>query len=127
MTCLSTAFRQPGMKDPGWDFSSFAMNDLRPHIPPPVDDHGWMKGQDGMMEPLWIRGRILPTELTDSIENTMDVDSDESDTDAPCPIPYMIKVTVLVTVTELKCLKGLAQAKIIKKSVILFWLLNMTI
>ena len=38
-----------------------------------------------MMEPLWIRGSILPTELTDSIENTMDVDSDDSDTDAPCP------------------------------------------
>ena len=28
---------------------------------------------------------------------------------------------------NLKYLKGLAQAKIIKKSVILFWLLNMTI
>ena len=30
-------------------------------------------------------------------------------------------------VIHLKLLKGLAQAKIIKKSVILFWLLNMTI
>ena len=53
-----------------------------------------------MMEPLWIRGSILPTGLTDSIENTMDVDSDESDTEAP--ISYMIKVTVPVTVTKLK-------------------------
>ena len=26
----------------------------------------------------------MATELTDSIENTMDVDSDESDTDTPC-------------------------------------------
>ena len=48
-----------------------------------------MKGEDGMMEPLWIRGSILPTvtELTDSIDNTMDldhVDSDESNNDAPC-------------------------------------------
>ena len=37
-----------------------------------------------MMEPLWIRGSILPTKLTDSIKNTIDVDSDKSDTDAPC-------------------------------------------
>ena len=43
-----------------------------------------MKGEDGMMEPLWIRGSILPTELTDSIDNTMNFDSDESDTAAPC-------------------------------------------
>ena len=27
-------------------------NELHPPIPPPVDDHGWMKGEDGMMEPL---------------------------------------------------------------------------
>ena len=31
----------------------------------------------------------MPTELTDSIENTMDVDSDKSDTKAPCTdTPY---------------------------------------
>ena len=59
-------------------------NELHPHIPPPVGDHEWMKGEDGMMETLWIGGSILPTELTDSIENTMDVDSDKSGTDAPC-------------------------------------------
>ena len=51
-----------------------------------------------MMEPLWIRGSILPTELTDSIENTMEFDSDESDIlTNRAQIPYMIKVTVPVT------------------------------
>ena len=59
-------------------------NELYPHIPPPEEDHGWMKGEDGMVEPLWIRGSILQTELTDSKENTMEIDRDESDTDAPC-------------------------------------------
>ena len=43
-----------------------------------------LKGEDGMMEPLLIRGIILLTELTDNIENTIDVDSNESDTDASC-------------------------------------------
>ena len=33
-------------------------NEFHPHIPHPDDDHGWMKGEDGMMEPLWIRGSI---------------------------------------------------------------------
>ena len=56
-----------------------------------------------MMEPLWIRGSILPTELTDSIDNTMDFDSDESDTDAPCTdILYDQSDRVPVTVTQLK-------------------------
>ena len=48
-----------------------------------------MEGEDGMMELLRIRGSIFLTELTDSIENTMDVDSDESDTETPCTdTPY---------------------------------------
>ena len=45
----------------------------------------------------WIRGSILATELTDSIENTMDVDSNKLDTEALCTDPYMIKVRVPVT------------------------------
>ena len=36
-------------------------------------------------------------------------------------------VYITAVICLLQVLKGLAQAKIIKKSVILFWLLNMTI
>ena len=46
---------------------------------------------------------------------------------APLLRQFEAGVTNTAVIITLRCLKGLAQAKIIKKSVILFWVLNMSI
>ena len=41
-----------------------------PVIPNPVDGHGWTL-VDGNIEPLWTDGDVLPQQLTDILEGTM--------------------------------------------------------
>jgi len=37
-------------------------------IPPPTEGHGWIESE-GVLEPLWTAGDILPRELTEVLED----------------------------------------------------------
>lgn len=50
-----------------------------PTIPPPTENHGWTE-KDGMLEPLWIQGDVLPTMLIDILEETIKTNEAEDDT-----------------------------------------------
>ena len=38
-----------------------------PEIPSPAPDHGWLISEDGLLEPQWTSGDILPQQLVDVI------------------------------------------------------------
>ena len=54
-----------------------------PVIPFPAPDHGWVTSDDGVLEPEWTEGDILPQELVDIVKpasaNTVEDSEDSSD------------------------------------------------
>ena len=64
-----------------------------PEIPSPAPDHGWLISEDGLLEPQWTSGDILPQQLVDVInpasadsgaghESEEDSDDDSRDSSA---------------------------------------------
>ena len=47
-------------------------------IPSPLNGHGWTHDENGEMIPKWTNGEIMPGQLVDVLETTLDVE-DESD------------------------------------------------
>ena len=52
-----------------------------PQVPSPSPDHGWLISEDGLLEPQWTSGDILPQQLVDVINPASGADhvSDSSD------------------------------------------------
>ena len=50
-----------------------------PDIPDPAPDHGWRVNEEGLLEPQWTTGEVLPLRVVDvlSKETTSDTDSDD--------------------------------------------------
>ena len=53
-----------------------------PDIPAPYDGHGfgWTR-VNGMLEPLWIEGDLLPPQLVDILQETIDADSEDEESE----------------------------------------------
>ena len=46
-----------------------------PDVPVPSDGHGWTL-LDGKLEPLWYKGHVLPQQLADIADSSMDSDEE---------------------------------------------------
>ena len=57
-----------------WKRAHIAKHD----IPSPLNGHGWTHDEHGEMIPKWTNGEIMPVQLVDVLETTLDVE-DESD------------------------------------------------
>ena len=49
-----------------------------PSVPNPNDGHGWTF-ETGIMQPKWTDGEVMPWQLVDILEETIENDMDESD------------------------------------------------
>ena len=74
--CLIQHVRRVNYQVSIWKSSHIA----EPNIPVPSDRHGWT-WVNGVLEPLWIDGQVLPQRLADILQDTIDADSDDDDED----------------------------------------------
>lgn len=72
--CLVQHVRRVNYQVAVWKSSHIA----KPNIPQASERHGWTR-VDGVLEPLWIEGQVLPQRLADILQDTMDVNSDEEE------------------------------------------------
>ena len=59
----------------------------KPDISSPLNGHGWTHDENGEMIPKWTDGEIMPVQLVDVLETTLDVEDqsdDESEDDEQC-------------------------------------------
>ena len=49
-----------------------------PLVPNPHEGHGWTI-EDGVMQPLWTSSEVLPKQLVDILESTVDDDTEDSE------------------------------------------------
>lgn len=52
----------------------------KPNIPSPISGHGWTV-EDGVMQPKWMEGDMMPQELIDILEETIEETDSESESD----------------------------------------------
>ena len=77
--CLEQHIRRANYQAAVWKRSHIA----DPNIPDDMQEHGWTY-TDGVMEPLWISGDILPKKSIGSLQEALEEDSDDEDDDEPC-------------------------------------------
>ena len=59
----------------------------KPDITSPLNGHGWADDENGEMIPKWTNDEIMPVQLVDVLETTLDVEDqsdDESEDDEQC-------------------------------------------
>lgn len=69
----------------------------QPTVPSPTEGHGWTI-ENGVMQPLWTDRDVLPKELVDILEETIQKAEDASDTDDEDEeIEEVFLVTIVMT------------------------------
>ena len=72
--CLLEHLNRANYQDGIW----IRAHTAKPGIPSPLNGHGWTHDENGEMIPKWNNGEIMPVQLVDVLETTLDVE-DQSD------------------------------------------------
>lgn len=72
--CLIQHIRRVNFQVSIWKNAHIA----QPDVPTPSEDHGWTL-VNGMIQPLWVQGDILPSSMVPILQETLDEESSEED------------------------------------------------